>query len=75
MFPICACARKETVGWIDVAIPGSIGVLLIVAPSLFTKSTGDAEKDASKSTKLRAVGVLLLIAAAIYLFVKLASPR
>ena len=62
-------------GWIDVAIPGVIGVLLIVFPNLFTKSSGDADKDRSKVLKLRGGGALLLVAAVIYLFVKMASPR
>lgn len=65
----------NTMGWIDVAIPGVIGVLLVAFPTLFTKSTGDADKDKSKVLKLRGGGILLLIAAVIYLFVKMASPR
>lgn len=62
-------------GWIDVAIPGGVGLLLILSPRLFSKPTGDAEKDASKAMKMRGAGALLLVAAGIYLFVKLASAR
>ena len=62
-------------GWIDVAIPGGIGVLLIAAPGLFTKPSGDLEKDASIASKLRGIGALLLIVAGFYLFIKLASAR
>ena len=60
-------------GWIDVAIPGGIGLLLLAAPGLFTKPSGDTEKDASKAIKFRGIGVLLLIVASVYLLIKLAS--
>ncbi len=62
-------------GWIDVAIPGVIGLLFVVAPGLFSKSTGDEEKDAGKATKLRGSGAVLLVVAAIYLFIKMVSTR
>jgi hypothetical protein len=64
-----------TVGWIDVAIPGGIGLLMILAPGLFARSTGDATKDANKATNVRGGGALLLVVAAIYLFIKCASAK
>jgi hypothetical protein len=62
-------------GWIDVAIPGGIGILLLVAPGLFVKPSGDAEKDARKAATQRGIGILLLGVAVMYMFVKMASGR
>jgi len=57
-------------GWIDVAIPGVIGLLLAMNPQSFFKPSGDVEKDASRTSKLRGIGFLLLVVAGIYLLVK-----
>ena len=62
-------------GWIDVAIPGVIGFLLLAAPGVFAGKGGDAARIASQAAKMQAAGGLLLMAAGIYLFIKLASPR
>lgn len=62
-------------GWIDVAIPGVIGLVLLVAPGLFSKPSGDEEKDAATAKKFRYMGIGLLFVAAIYLFIKASSPR
>lgn len=56
-------------GFIDVAIPGVIGLLLASAPGLFTKS-----KAPETTQKLRLMGMILLGVAALYLFIKLVSP-
>lgn len=58
--------------FIDVAIPGIAGVVLLIWPqAMFAGSK--ATPDASKLRTLRTVGVVLLAAAAIYLAVKLAG--
>jgi hypothetical protein len=62
-------------GWIDVTIPGVGGLLLLVFPRLFLKSSGDVGKDASNATKLRVFGALLLIVAAGYLAIKIAFAK
>ena len=56
-------------GYIDVAIPGVIGLLLVMAPGLFTKATAP-----ETTRKLRLMGMVLLGVAALYLFIKLVSP-
>src|SRR5262245_9249923 len=66
---------RPNMGWIDVAIPGVIGLLLLVAPGVFVKGSGNDEKDAAAVNKLRLCGLGLLVVAALYLFIKAASPR
>ena len=39
-------AEGLVMGWVDVAIPGVIGLLLVVVPGLFSKPSGQAGKDA-----------------------------
>jgi len=58
-------------GWIDVAIPGVIGLLLVINPRWFFKPSGESEKDARRVRMLRTVGVTALVAAGLYLVVKL----
>ncbi len=58
-------------GWIDVAIPGLIGLLLAIRPGSFIKASGDA--DAARARKFRLGGLVLLAVAALYLLIKLAS--
>jgi hypothetical protein len=50
----------------EALIPGVAGILLLVAPDIFVGSTftGDARK--SRLTKLRGIGVVLLLVAALY---------
>ncbi|MDB6077449.1 MAG: hypothetical protein JWO82_1196 [Akkermansiaceae bacterium] len=55
--------------FMDVLIPGVIGVLLVVAPRVFTKAQGEAYEAARK--KLRGIGFLLMGVAAVYLVAKL----
>lgn len=58
--------------FMDVAIPGIIGMVLLIWPqAMFAGSK--ATPDAGKLRTLRTVGVVLLAAAAIYLAVKLAG--
>jgi hypothetical protein len=59
------------VGWIDVALSGLFGVLLVVAPGLFAKAPAHARK----VTRIRWLGCGLLAVAAIYLLAKLASGK
>lgn len=59
--------------FIDVAIPGVVGLLLVVWPqAMFVGSR--VVPDAKKLRLLRAAGAALLLAAAIYLLIKLAGP-
>jgi len=62
-------------GWIDVAIPGVIGMWLAVWPQSFYKSKGEPAKDATMLRTLRIMGGVLLAVAAGYLFIKLGSRR
>jgi uncharacterized protein YjeT (DUF2065 family) len=54
--------------YIDVLIPGIIGVLLLSSPRLFTKAEG--EKFEQAKTKLRTIGFVLIGVAILYLLVK-----
>jgi hypothetical protein len=65
--------REMVMGYIDVLIPGVIGLLLVALPTAFTKPTGDATVDGPRQKKLRIIGSVLLGVAALYLFIKLAS--
>jgi hypothetical protein len=57
-------------GWIDVAIPGVIGVLLAVNPQWFFKPSGEPEKDRRRTQMFRTIGFVLLAVAGIYSLVK-----
>jgi hypothetical protein len=61
-----------TMSFIDVAIPAIVGFVALVWPNvLFTGSS--ATPNAQKIRLIRGGGVALLVAAAIYLVVKLAA--
>jgi hypothetical protein len=62
-------------GWVDVAIPGVIGLLLAINPRWFTKPKVDAEATAASVRKLRRCGLLLLGVAALYMVLKFARER
>ena len=59
--------------YIDALIPAVFGLLLIIAPTAFTKPTGDAAVDAPRQKKLRTIGFVLLGVSAMYLLIKLGS--
>ena len=59
---------------IDVAIPGVIGLLMVAFPNLAFKKTGKPEVDASRTTKARWLGALLLVVAGIYACVMYLRP-
>jgi hypothetical protein len=59
------------VGFIDVAIPAVAGVLLVAAPGVFVKPGSDAAAHAKKIKWIRAIGVVLMVVAALYLLIKL----
>jgi hypothetical protein len=61
--------------FIDVLIPGVVGLLLVLAPDAFAKSKGELAADESRTKKLRGVGLVLLLVAAMYLLIKLTSHR
>ena len=57
--------------YIDVLIPGIIGLLLVTSPRLFTKAQGETfEKTKSK---LRTIGFVLLGVALLYFILRLVS--
>jgi hypothetical protein len=58
--------------FIDVAIPGLIGLVLLIWPqSMFAGSR--VSPDAKKIRLLRGAGALLLLVAAVYLIIRLAG--
>jgi hypothetical protein len=61
-----------TMSFIDVAIPAIIGLVALVWPNLLFAGSS-ATPDAKKIRLIRGGGVALLVAAAIYLIVKLAA--
>lgn len=59
--------------YIDALIPSMIGLVLIMRPSLFTKSTGETyEKTA---VKLKRIGFLLVVVGIGYAVIKLFSHK
>ena len=55
--------------YLDVLIPGIIGLLLVTSPRLFTKAQGDLFEKTKR--KLRTVGYLLIGVALLYLILRL----
>ena len=65
-----ASTGERPLSFVDVAIPGIIGLVLVVWPqAMFAGSK--VTPDAGKIRTMRIAGVLLLVAAAIYLVIKL----
>jgi hypothetical protein len=60
-------------GWVDVAIPAVIGLLLVVSPRSFIKPTGIDETDRLRVQRLRGIGLLLTAIAGGYFFIRLAG--
>ncbi len=60
-------------GWIDVAIPGGIGLMLVLKPEAFTKAEG--EEGVAARSKLRKIGFGLLGVAALYIVAKVLEGR
>lgn len=56
--------------FVDVAIPGFIGLVLLMWPQVMFAGS-KVTPDAAKMRTMRVVGVLLLVASAIYLAVRL----
>jgi len=56
--------------YVDVAIPAIIGLVALVWPNLMFAGSS-APPDANKIRLIRGAGVVLLVAAAIYLVIKL----
>jgi len=59
--------------YIDVFIPGMIGLLLLTSPRLFTKAEG--EKFEQTKAKLRTIGLVLIGVAILYLVMKALGKR
>ncbi len=55
--------------YVDVLIPGIIGLLLVTMPRLFTKAQGETFEKARK--KLRTIGFVLIGVALLYLMLRL----
>ena len=55
--------------YIDVLIPGIIGLLLVTSPRLFTKAQGETFEKTRRT--LRTIGFLLLGVALLYLVLRL----
>jgi uncharacterized protein YjeT (DUF2065 family) len=55
--------------YIDVLIPGIIGLLLVTAPRMFTKAQGETFE--KTKGKLRTIGFVLLGVALLYLILRL----
>ena len=55
--------------YIDVLIPGIIGLLLVTSPRLFTKAQGETFEKTKR--KLRTIGFVLLGVALLYLVLRL----
>jgi uncharacterized protein YjeT (DUF2065 family) len=57
--------------YIDVLIPGIIGLLLVTSPRLFTKAQGETFEKTRR--KLRTIGLVLIGVALLYLVLRLAT--
>jgi hypothetical protein len=57
---------------IDTAIPGCIGLLLVVVPCMFFRASGDEVSDAASVRKFLSIGIVLLGIAALYAVIRLA---
>ena len=55
--------------YIDVLIPGIIGLLLVTSPRLFTKAQGETFEKTKR--KLKIIGFLLIDVALVYLIFRL----
>jgi len=54
--------------YIDVLIPGIVGLLLVTSPRLFTKAQGEDFEKTKK--KLRTIGFIAIGVAILYLIIK-----
>ena len=63
----------DYMSYIDVLIPGIIGLLLLTSPRLFTKA--EAEKYEKTKGTLRKIGFVLIGVAILYLIVKILGRR
>jgi len=59
--------------YIDVLIPGMIGLLLVTSPRIFTKAEGEMFEQTK--AKLRMIGFGLIGVAVLYLLVKVLGKR
>ena len=57
--------------YIDVLIPGIIGLLLLTSPRLFTKAEGEKLEKANGT--FRTIGLVLIVVAIVYLIVKISQ--
>ena len=57
--------------YIDVLIPGVVGLLLLTSPRIFTKAEG--EKFEKAKSKFRTIGFVLIGVAILYLIMKISQ--
>ena len=59
----------------DVLIPLTAGILLVIRPRIFFKNAGSEEEMARKRRRMRTIGYVLLGVAALYAVIALAGTR
>ena len=59
----------------DVLIPLTAGILLVIRPQIFFKNAGSNEEMARKRRRMHAIGYVLLGVAALYAVIALAGKR
>ena len=57
----------------DVLIPLTAGILLVIRPQIFLKNAGSDEEMASKRRRMQTIGYVLLGVAALYAVISLAG--
>jgi uncharacterized protein YjeT (DUF2065 family) len=67
--PRAATGDHIHMSYIDVLIPGIIGLLLVTSPRLFTKAQGETFKKTKR--KLKTIGFALIGVALLYLILRL----
>ena len=67
--PRAATGDDIHMSYIDVLIPGIIGLLLVTSPRLFTKAQGETFEKTKR--RLKTIGFLLIGVALLYLILRL----
>jgi hypothetical protein len=70
-----AIIGETTMGWVDVAIPGLVGLLLAFTPRWSFKPGRDGTRDVDHARRFRGIGFPLLGVAALYSLVKIGMLR
>jgi hypothetical protein len=59
------------VGWVDVAIPGLIGLVFAVRPQAMFRASGEPSVDATRFRRMRHAGFALIAVAVGYVLIKI----